>query len=261
MTDWRELSGPLAAFTLGTGPRIVFVHGFTQTARSWQPIAEHFATAGYEAVLVDLPGHGGSSQVRADLRRGADMLTTMVGAGTYVGYSLGGRFCLHAAVMYPHLVQRLGLIGANPGIADADDRALRRAADDQLAAHMRDIGLEAFVREWTAQPLFGDYHCTDAELLDRLRNTVDGLESSLYLAGTGAQEPLWRRLHELAMPVLAIAGALDQKFADIAEQIVATVTRGTLALTPDAAHAAHLQQPQSVVAAILQWLTATAAVG
>ena len=40
-----------------------------------------------------------------------------------------------------------------------------------------------------------------------LRNTADGLASSLHMAGTGAQGSLWARLRELNMPVLAIAGA------------------------------------------------------
>ena len=59
--------------TWGRGQRLVFVHGFTQTGRSWRPIAERFAEA-YEVVLVDAPGHGGSGDIEVDLASGAELL-------------------------------------------------------------------------------------------------------------------------------------------------------------------------------------------
>jgi pimeloyl-ACP methyl ester carboxylesterase len=101
-----------------------------------------------------------------------------------------------------------------------------------------------------ALPLFGNLQQTPAQIADRLRNTADGLESSLRLAGTGAQGSLWPRLRELNMPVLAIAGAEDHKFAAIAEQIANAVPSGSFRLVGGAAHAAHLQQPEAVVTAI-----------
>ena len=50
-----------------------------------------------------------------------------------------------------------------------------------------------------------------ADLDDRRRNTVAGLASSLRLAGTGTQEPLWDRLGMLTMPVLVLAGERDER--------------------------------------------------
>ena len=258
MSEWQPVAGPLAAERMGThgAQRLVFVHGFTQTANSWKPIAEQFAARGLEVVVVDLPGHAGSAGVRADLRRTADMIASVGGRGTYVGYSLGGRVCLHMALMYPHLVQSLVLIGAHPGIDDADVRATRRAGDDALAEHLLDVGVETFLGEWTALPLFGGFQFTDADRTDRLRNTAQGLADSLRMAGTGEQLPLWPRLRELNMPVLALAGAHDAKFAAIAQQIAEAVPSGRCALIPDAAHAAHLQHPQAVIDAITTALPA-----
>ena len=257
MSDWRPFSGPLAAEQLGAkgAPRVTFVHGFAQTGNSWKPIAEYFAGQGFLVTVVDLPGHGNSAQVRADLRRTADMLSAIGGVGTYVGYSLGGRACLHLALMYPHLVKRLIVLGANPGIDDAGLRADRREADDELEARMNEMGLEAFLDEWTALPLFGGLELTDAQQSDRLRNNVDGLGSSLRLAGTGAQGSLWPRLRELNMDVLALAGADDEKFSAIARQIADAIPAGRFQLIPGAAHAAHLQQPEAVAAAIAAFIS------
>jgi len=252
MSEWRALAGPLAAEQLGDNQaqRITFVHGFAQTGNSWKPIAAWFAAHGYLVTVVDLPGHGGSSNVRADLRRTADMLAAIGGMGTYVGYSLGGRACLHLALMYPHLVELLVVIGANPGIDDADARAARREADDALSDRMFEVGVDQFLREWTALALFGNLRLSDDQRADRLRNTPEGLASSLRMAGTGAQGSLWPRLRELNMPVMAIAGAEDRKFAAIARQIADTVPEGTVHIVAGAAHSVHLQQPETVSALI-----------
>ena len=256
--NWQPLSGPLAAQRLGdhSAPTIVFVHGFTQTGNSWKPIAEQFVQRGNQAVVVDLPGHGDSATVRADLRRTADMIAQVGGPATYVGYSLGGRVCLHLALMYPHLVRSLVLIGAHPGIADADERSARRASDDALADHLLDIGLPAFLTEWMALPLFGGFDTGEADRTDRLRNTPEGLAASLRMAGTGEQLPLWARLRELNMPVLALSGANDAKFAAVAEQIANAVPMGRHQLIGGAAHAAHLQRPDDVAEAIASALPA-----
>lgn len=258
MTDaqhpqWSPIAGPLAAQQFGSphAPKVVFLHGFTQTSTSWKPIAEQIAILGFHTVVIDLPGHGDSAGVRADLRRSADMVATIGGEATYVGYSLGGRVTLHLALMYPHLTKSVVLIGATAGIADADERARRREADDVIEARLNELGVEPFLREWTAQPLFSDLVVTDAELADRARNTVEGLASSLRLAGTGAQTSLWPRLREITAPVLAMAGERDEKFAAIAEQIAAAVGHGTALVVPSASHAAHLQQPDFVIQSIL----------
>jgi 2-succinyl-6-hydroxy-2,4-cyclohexadiene-1-carboxylate synthase len=254
MSDWRPLSGRLGGWSCGQGPRLVFVHGFTQTANSWKPVAALFAADGYESIIVDVPGHGESANVRADLRRGADMLAALCGFGVYIGYSLGGRLCLHAGLMYPDLVRGLAVVGASPGIADESERAQRRTADNKLADHIVDVGVDSFLDEWLARPLFDGLTLDDEARADRLRNTPEGLASSLRHAGTGAQGSLWPRLREMNMPVLTIAGEHDHKFAAIGRQIAASVPEGQSVEIPGAGHAAHLEQPQLVVDALAAWL-------
>ena len=219
--------------------------------------AERVAAAGYQAVVVDLPGHGESTHVRADLRRTADLLAATTGPAAYVGYSLGGRVCLHLALMYPHIVHRLALLGATPGISDDDERAARRSADERLATHIVEVGVDAFLSEWLAQPLFAGLTPPTADLAERRANTADGLASSLHLCGTGTQMPLWGRLRELNMPVLTMAGALDAKFLPIAEQIASTVPQGACTPIAAAGHAAHLQEPDAEATTHIDWLAAT----
>ena len=230
--------------------RFVFVHGFTQTGASWAPITTRLA--GDEMLTPDLPGHGDRSSVRADLGGSADLLVEQCGPACYVGYSLGARVCLHAALRHPDAVERLVVLGATGGIDDDAERAARRERDEQLAAELEASGdVATFVERWLRAPLFATLTPEAAGVAARLANTAGGLASSLRLAGTGTQQPIWDRLATLEMPVLVMAGALDTTFRELAVRLVAAIgANATLALIPAAGHAAHLEQPDAFVALI-----------
>lgn len=251
-------SGPLHAEVVGPpgGNRLVLVHGFTQTGRCWGAFADDLVRD-HELVLVDAPGHGGSTGVVAGLPDGALLLGDAGGPATYVGYSMGGRLALHLALARPDLVQRLVLIGATGGVDDDTERAARRAADDALADHVLEVGVAAFLDEWLAQPLFAGLTPAAAAREERLVNTADGLASSLRLAGTGTQEPLWDRLAAIDVPVLVLAGVDDAKFSAIAGRLARSIgPNATVALVPRAGHTAQLENPADTASIIRRWLRA-----
>jgi 2-succinyl-6-hydroxy-2,4-cyclohexadiene-1-carboxylate synthase len=245
----------LSTAELGKGGPLVAVHGFTQTHRSWLPVGERLAP-GNHLTLVDSPGHGGSSAIRADMWHGAELLAEAGGRGGYIGYSMGARLCLHLALRRPDLVTSLVLIGVHPGIVDPDERSRRRAADDALARRIEAHGVAAFVDWWLRQPLFATLTPAAAGREDRLTNTVDGLASSLRLAGTGSQEPLWDRLAELAMPVLLITGSVDTKFAALGREAARAIGGNAhTVLIPGAGHACHLERPDEFCAQVVDFLS------
>jgi 2-succinyl-6-hydroxy-2,4-cyclohexadiene-1-carboxylate synthase len=230
---------------------LVLLHGFTQTGRSWQPIA-HALAGRYRAVAPDLPGHGDFAERRPASFAACDAYLRALADGrgfTLAGYSLGGRVALHAALSLGPLVERLVLIGASPGIADPAERAARTAADAALAERIEAIGIEEFVREWGAQPLFAGVPRGVAELADedRLRNTASGLAAALRGLGTGVMPPLWDRLGELTIPVDLVVGERDEKFRAIAERMEAGLGDARVHVVPGAGHAAHLEAPDAVV--------------
>ena len=246
----------LATETTGSGDRVVLLHGFTQTGRCWGPLAAGLARD-HEVCTVDLPGHGGSAIVDAGIEASVPSLADAGGAGAYLGYSMGGRFALRLALDRPDVVARLVLIGASPGLADPDERAARRAADDALADRIERIGVEAFVREWLDLPLFGGIHSTMRYEAERCTNTAAGLASSLRRAGTGAQEPLWDRLGELTMPVLLVTGGDDPKFSAIAAAMAEVLPAAEHTIVLDAGHTVHLERPDATTALVRGWLSRT----
>jgi 2-succinyl-6-hydroxy-2,4-cyclohexadiene-1-carboxylate synthase len=239
--------------------RIVLVHGFTQTAASWGPVASLLRDRILpepDVIAADAPGHGSLHDVHLDLVEGARLLGDTYGRATYIGYSMGGRLALHLALDRPDLVDRLVLLGATPGIEDDAERADRRARDEELAAQLERHGLDAFLERWLDQPLFARLRPTRQDLADRRTNTVEGLAASLRLAGTGSQQPLWNRLGEITMPVLVTAGALDTKFAAIGLRMAAQMPDAIFRTVPDAGHAAHLERPVTTGELITSWLCA-----
>jgi len=232
-------------------PALVLLHGFTQTRQSWRRTAQALAPR-YRAVVPDLPGHGQAVHRTASFDACAAYVRALAPAPafTLAGYSMGGRIALTAAFALADRLDRLVLIGASPGLADAAERQARRAADETLADRIVEIGVEAFAREWAALPLWEGQpeRVRAAANADRLRNTPEGLASALRGLGTGVMEPLWDALPSLAVPVTLVVGERDAKFHAIAERMAAALPRAEIAVVPDAGHAAQLEQPAAVAA-------------
>lgn len=231
--DWR---GP---------DRLVLVHGFTQTLRSWDRLAVPLSET-FQVIRVDLPGHGGSGDLEMSFGETAAAIGEAGGRATYVGYSMGGRLCLQLALDRPDLVQALVLVGSSPGIGDDGTRTARRESDEALAAEIEQIGTAAFLQGWMAQPMFATLDPQPEDLAARLQNPPAGLAAALRRLGTGMQQPLWDRLAELAMPVLAVAGQDDVRYARIAEDMADAIgANAHVVALAGANHAAHLERPVS----------------
>jgi 2-succinyl-6-hydroxy-2,4-cyclohexadiene-1-carboxylate synthase len=232
---------------VGSGPRVVLLHGFTQTHASWHRVVDRLG-ADHEVVAIDAPGHGGSSDIRADLATGARLIAEAGGRATYVGYSMGGRVALRLALDHPDHVQGLVLIGATAGIRDSAEREQRRLADEATAARIERDGVGPFLTSWLAQPMFAGLPDDPVDHAARAENTAAGLASSLRLAGTATMDPpWWPELGAITAPTAVVVGELDTKFTAEGHRLVAAIGPGTrLHLVAGARHAAHLHDPDTV---------------
>jgi 2-succinyl-6-hydroxy-2,4-cyclohexadiene-1-carboxylate synthase len=230
---------------------IVLLHGFTQTGRSWGPTIAALGER-YRALAPDIRGHGAAADARPvsfDAVR-ADVLALAPDRFALAGYSMGGRIALSIALAAPERISRLTLVSASPGLAGAEERRARRRADDALAERIETEGSEAFAAAWSSLPLFAGQPRTVAEAAHamRLAQSPGGLAAALRGLGTGAMEPLWERLPELAIPVTLIVGGRDAKFCAIAEAMAERLPGATLHVVADAGHAVQLEAPEAVAA-------------
>ncbi len=251
----------------GDGPPVVLLHGFTGAATGWGSLARMLAPE-FTTLAVDIVGHGASDAPggveRYVMARCVDDLAALLPELGYqracwLGYSMGGRVALQVAVRRPDVVSAVVLEGATPGLSDAEERDERVAADEALADRIEAEGVEAFVGEWEALPLFASQAALPARTREavragRLANRAVGLANSLRGAGTGAQEPLHDRLSEVRVPALLLAGALDEKFAEIGRKMAGALPDATMQLIDGAGHAAHIERPEAFGEAVLAFL-------
>lgn len=217
-------------------------------------------------VLFDLPGHGAHAGDAAPWRFTFDAVEaeiTAVARGEpldLVGYSMGGRLALAYAARNPAQVRRLVLESSSPGLETEDERAARRAADEELARFIEREGTEAFVERWEALELFESQRSLPgatraSHRARRLLNHPRSLAASLRGMGTGALPSYWEALPGVRCPVLVLVGALDRKFAAIGARMAALLPDARLVEVGGAGHTIHLERPETWLGAVVPFLT------
>jgi len=230
--------------------RTYFLHGFTQSAASWRHLIDRVPGA----QALDLPGHGAAASEPTDFDRGTASLVARGGSGSWIGYSMGGRYALHVALAAPHLVERLVLVGAHPGLEDLQERRARAVRDAALADRIEEVGVPVFLDEWLGQPLFAGL-TPEAQGLDaRAGNTSTGLAAALRGASVGVQRTLWEALPSLSMPVLYVVGERDAKYRALGARVVEALGgRAELEVVAGAGHAVPFENPDGFLEALASW--------
>lgn len=231
---------------------VAFVHGFTQTPASWRPVADEFAGQ-HPVRVVEVPFHSPHAPRVSTFDEGCDALLVEDEPVVLVGYSMGARLALGAAVRRPERVAGLVLLGCNPGITDPDERRRRAADDEQLARRVLEVGTSAFLDEWMDRPMFAGL--PESARAGRDAHDPADLAAALRVLGVGTQPDLWPFLGGLNVPTLALAGSRDDAFVGravaIARAIGAHAESESIA---DAGHAAHLERHDEFVATLRRWL-------
>ncbi len=252
----------------GQGPPLVLLHGFTGSTKNWQPLVPAFRSH-YQIIRLDLIGHGLSEAPREYQRYSMeqavrDIISLLDYLGlkkiNLLGYSMGGRLALLVALKYSERLQTLILESSSPGLAQESERAARRTADEDLAIFIEEQGMVAFVDKWTEIPLFTTQlqlndPIKNALRLQRLQNKISGLANSLRGMGTGRQESLWSSLPQLAVPTLLLVGELDPKFQQLGISMAREIPCSVLQVVSNAGHTIHLEQLESFVQAVKNFLS------
>jgi 2-succinyl-6-hydroxy-2,4-cyclohexadiene-1-carboxylate synthase len=244
---------------------LVLVHGFAQSHYSWDYLLP-FLAPHFQIVLVDLPGFGKTPlpenpdmTIEQMSSAFVEMLTKATSNQVYLcGYSMGGRVALHALLSAPEKFKAAILIGASPGILHEAEREQRKQADHELAQNIREQGIAWFAAYWSTLPIFESQiklpiDRQNAILNERLTCNPAGLIFALENFGTGEQAYLMSQMRELDVPLLLLAGAQDHKFRE-SNKLIALITDAVVEEIPAAGHAAHIENPEAVAKAMLEFI-------
>jgi 2-succinyl-6-hydroxy-2,4-cyclohexadiene-1-carboxylate synthase len=228
---------------------VLFIPGFMQPASAWAPVAERL---GGEYTLLEHREHSFEGRLAEIAGAGAGALL--------VGYSLGGRVALRAALRDPERYAGLVTVGVTAGIEDPAERSARAEADERLASWIEAAPIEDVVAVWERQPLFADQAeaLVEQQRPGRLVQDPRALALLLRTAGQGVLDPVWHELLTFQLPLLAGAGSRDEGYASVANKIAATAPHAKAQIVENAGHAVQLQQPAqlaAIVAAFRESLT------
>ncbi len=246
---------------------IIAIHGFTGSSATWDSFAGA-AGAKYNIILPDLLGHGKSDapdnpelyDMKHTIKALAEVADRFgITEANWLGYSLGGRIALAAAISLKGRVLSVIAESASGGLDDPKERKARKDSDDALANRIEQQSIEEFVDYWQSLPLFGSQIRLPLDDKDKLRaerlaNNVKGLANSLRGIGLGTQMPIYKQLPTFACPCLFIAGEEDLKFSEIARRMQIATPRSQLYLGIQSGHTVHLEQPELFNQAVLRFL-------
>lgn len=104
----------------GSGPAVIFCHGFPETADTWRLQMLAVARAGYRAIALDMRGHGSSSApadpaLYTSLHTVGDLIAVLdsldIATAVVVGHDWGADHAQRAAVMRPDRIRAIVSMG------------------------------------------------------------------------------------------------------------------------------------------------------
>lgn len=230
------------------------LHGFTGAGADFE-ILRGFLPAGTRFDAPDLPPLA-LPETLAFLRKRWEKLADAGTPRALLGYSMGGRVALHLAREISWREDdRLVLVSASPGLADAREREARRRADEFLAEKIEaSASAAAFYGEWRKVPLIATQEKMPSPWRERLlarRAAADRRvwAAHLRLLGTGTLPPLWDALAEIAAPETRfVVGENDAKFRRVAEKMRAAMPRSRVFVVPACGHSPHFEDAAAFAA-------------
>jgi pimeloyl-ACP methyl ester carboxylesterase len=239
-------------------PSVVFVHGAAHDHSVWALQSRYFAYHGWNALAVDLPGHGKSEGKALD-RIGdiADWVAHVLdaaGANTaaLVGHSMGSLVALETAARHPARVAKLALVGTAVPMPVSEPLLNASKANDHVAYEMINVFSHSNAAQIGCNRVPGMWMMGSAmRLMERSGPGVlhaDFSACNAYSSGLEAAA-------QVKCPSLLILGKRDQMAPMKAAQALATKIPNvrTVALE-GAGHALMSEQPDAVLDELIRFL-------
>lgn len=258
--------------TAGQGDALLLAHAGFVDSRMWDEQFEFFAQR-YQVVRYDMRGFGKSDPAQGPVVRRREIVSLLKHLGipkaVLVGCSMGGANILDFALEYPDMAQALVLVSTAPGgfvlqgepppgmmemFAALQQNDLQRASELQIQIWMDGMFRKPEqVNPWVRQR---------AAEMNRI-----AVENQTYLKVDSQplqplDPPAVKRLKEVRVPTLIIAGALDHPEILRAADFMAHEIPSTKKLIlPNSAHMPNMEQPDAFNQAVFDFLSEPGRIG
>jgi len=238
------------------GSPLVLLHAFPLDRRMWAGVAQHLA--GFDVVLVDLPGLGGSSLLpvgEPSLDISSDGVARVldelgVARAVLAGVSMGGYVALAFARRHRARLAGLAILDSRPD-ADGEDARTNRL---RLAEQVLGVAGTAVLAPMLGGLLGPTSHARRPDLLEQVRTWLTEAPASgvawsqRAMAGRRDNRPL---LAGLALPAAIVVGEEDTLSpVPVAAGMADQLPDAVLNVIPEAGHLSPLERPDAVAAAL-----------
>jgi pimeloyl-ACP methyl ester carboxylesterase len=202
----------LVYYTSGKGNVVVLIHGFGEDSSVWKNQLD--ALSGFQLILPDLPGSGGSDiQEDMSMEGLASAVQTIltvenVNSCTIIGHSMGGYVTLAFAERFPEQLNGFGLFHST-AYADSEEKMATRKKGIEFISKN---GAAAFLKTTTANLFAPVMKEQNPELIEKQINDVSYLSDAALIA---YYESMIKRpdrtniLKQTNLPVLFVLGKYD----------------------------------------------------
>jgi YbgC/YbaW family acyl-CoA thioester hydrolase len=256
----------LAVEVRGSGPAILFIHGYPMDHTVWEHQLAHLE--GWLRIAPDLRGMGQSDAPDLGYSMATyayDLFALLDALGVervvLCGVSMGGYIAFEMLRRRPERVRGVVLMNTRAEADTPEGRKVRDAA----AVQAREGGAGSVAATMLPRLLAPAAPAENPALVDRLRRMMAGTPSAGILGALGALRDRPDSMPLLPMlggiPVLIIAGAEDHITPKEHAQAMADAIPGArLVVLPGAGHLSPVEQPEAATAAVADFL-ATSGLG
>lgn len=239
-------------------PTVVFVHGAANDHSVWALQSRYFAYHGWNALAIDLPGHGKSAgRAPASVGDAAGWIVKLLDAAgarqaVLVGHSMGSLIALETAARHPERIAKLALVGTAVPMPVSEALLAASKADDHLAYDM----INAFAHSAPAQ-LGGNrvpglwMMGSSMRLMER---SAPGALFADFSACNGYAQGL-EAAAQVTCPTLLVLGRRDLMTPmKAAKDLGAALPKAQIVAIDGAGHALMAEKPDEVLDALIGFL-------
>lgn len=235
----------------GSGRPLALLHGGFLSHEMWNDQISALSSH-YRVIAPDARGHGLSPNAAGPFRHTDDVAELLRGLGiesaVLIGLSMGGGVAVDTALEHPDLVEALVVSGVGTSEPAFADPWTTRVWSEWNAA-MAAGDFEASVGKFTlfAAGPHRSLDQVDGRVVDRLRRMTVATMAKHDPDEPNWMTPVpdtWERAASIAVPVLAINGAIDSPdHIGMAERLIETVPSGRAVAVDDTAHYPNMERP------------------
>ncbi|WP_433710228.1 alpha/beta fold hydrolase [Nocardia sp. CA-084685] len=253
--------GPVGFSDHGTGPALVFIHGFLFDKRMWQPQIDHFVPLGYRVICVDMVGFGDSATdsnivlMAVQARAVAAVLDACsVDSAVLIGYSMGGQVVLDFADRRPGKVAAVVLSDTFAGLDPDQGRTARLA----LANRLEHEGVRDYAEEFLPMVLSERSVRERPAVADRAREMMAAgrpAGAAAALRGRAMRPDYTDNARRVSVPALVVVGAEDVFDRGVlGTELAENLPQSRLTVIAKAGHTPSMERPDAFNATLSEFV-------